>query len=272
MNGCSRPHLIPCCTHFFEPCIFQRQFMPSNRRLHLNIRLFRINHAEQEIEIIERDDKTLTHHLMLRCLFNRFFPFHRMFLPYFIFLALHKLNPSRVKTFSCKWSNMLVDHTLSLNGSTEKQEFGIFWPDGGARKNSRLTKSIWCFSLLKLSTPNSMVIFQLLASVNNIIVNHMHLIPHVSFFSPLQARQDVEVDVYERLPVPFGLVRFGVAPDHPEVKVCHQKNKTIKKKTMLCCWTQHEGTTSVGLRVSSTPSHSEAYVRELFWCLHNWFV
>uniref|UniRef100_A0A3Q3VX67 NADPH:adrenodoxin oxidoreductase, mitochondrial n=1 Tax=Mola mola TaxID=94237 RepID=A0A3Q3VX67_MOLML len=28
----------------------------------------------------------------------------------------------------------------------------------------------------------------------------------------------VMVDIYERLPVPFGLVRFGVAPDHPEVK------------------------------------------------------
>ena len=27
------------------------------------------------------------------------------------------------------------------------------------------------------------------------------------------------VDMYEHLPVPFGLVRFGVAPDHPEVKV-----------------------------------------------------
>ncbi|KAK7918932.1 hypothetical protein WMY93_010216 [Mugilogobius chulae] len=32
------------------------------------------------------------------------------------------------------------------------------------------------------------------------------------------ARPDVQVDIYERLPVPFGLVRFGVAPDHPEVK------------------------------------------------------
>ena len=29
----------------------------------------------------------------------------------------------------------------------------------------------------------------------------------------------VEVDILERLPVPYGLVRFGVAPDHPEVKV-----------------------------------------------------
>jgi hypothetical protein len=31
--------------------------------------------------------------------------------------------------------------------------------------------------------------------------------------------QDARVDMYEALPVPFGLVRFGVAPDHPEVKV-----------------------------------------------------
>ena len=30
---------------------------------------------------------------------------------------------------------------------------------------------------------------------------------------------NVEIDMYEQLPVPFGLVRFGVAPDHPEVKV-----------------------------------------------------
>jgi ferredoxin--NADP+ reductase len=28
----------------------------------------------------------------------------------------------------------------------------------------------------------------------------------------------VEVDVFERLPVPYGLVRYGVAPDHPLVK------------------------------------------------------
>ena len=28
----------------------------------------------------------------------------------------------------------------------------------------------------------------------------------------------VEVDMYDRLPVPFGLVRFGVAPDHEKIK------------------------------------------------------
>ena len=29
---------------------------------------------------------------------------------------------------------------------------------------------------------------------------------------------DIEVDLIERLPTPWGLVRFGVAPDHPKIK------------------------------------------------------
>jgi len=29
----------------------------------------------------------------------------------------------------------------------------------------------------------------------------------------------VEVHMYDRLPTPYGLARYGVAPDHPEVKV-----------------------------------------------------
>lgn len=36
--------------------------------------------------------------------------------------------------------------------------------------------------------------------------------------SPLGER--LTVDMYERLPTPYGLSRYGVAPDHPEVKVC----------------------------------------------------
>lgn len=35
------------------------------------------------------------------------------------------------------------------------------------------------------------------------------------------------VDMYEQLPVPFGLVRYGVAPDHPEVKVCAFRAQTL---------------------------------------------
>ncbi|KAK3878439.1 hypothetical protein Pcinc_017022 [Petrolisthes cinctipes] len=36
----------------------------------------------------------------------------------------------------------------------------------------------------------------------------------------LKSHPSACVDMYERLPVPFGLVRYGVAPDHPEVKNC----------------------------------------------------
>ena len=42
------------------------------------------------------------------------------------------------------------------------------------------------------------------------------------FYSAARVISKIEnaaVDMYEQLPVPFGLVRFGVAPDHPEVKV-----------------------------------------------------
>ncbi|MGO7983962.1 pyridine nucleotide-disulfide oxidoreductase, partial [Rhizobium johnstonii] len=33
-----------------------------------------------------------------------------------------------------------------------------------------------------------------------------------------EAEGPVEVDVFDRLPSPYGLVRYGVAPDHPRVK------------------------------------------------------
>ncbi|XP_058835763.1 NADPH:adrenodoxin oxidoreductase, mitochondrial [Topomyia yanbarensis] len=34
----------------------------------------------------------------------------------------------------------------------------------------------------------------------------------------LKHLDDSQIDIVDKLPVPFGLVRFGVAPDHPEVK------------------------------------------------------
>src|SRR5919201_4728192 len=33
-----------------------------------------------------------------------------------------------------------------------------------------------------------------------------------------QEHSVVEVDIFDRLPTPFGLVRAGVAPDHPKIK------------------------------------------------------
>ncbi|CAJ0956160.1 unnamed protein product [Ranitomeya imitator] len=44
-----------------------------------------------------------------------------------------------------------------------------------------------------------------------------YMIPAVLTLSAPHHTQAI-VDIYEKLPVPFGLVRFGVAPDHPEVK------------------------------------------------------
>ena len=34
----------------------------------------------------------------------------------------------------------------------------------------------------------------------------------------LDADAAIEVDLYDRLPTPWGLVRGGVAPDHPKIK------------------------------------------------------
>ncbi|KAJ5923862.1 hypothetical protein N7466_008049 [Penicillium verhagenii] len=39
----------------------------------------------------------------------------------------------------------------------------------------------------------------------------------------LGKHENLKVDMYEKLPVPFGLARYGVAPDHPEVKNCEDK-------------------------------------------------
>lgn len=39
----------------------------------------------------------------------------------------------------------------------------------------------------------------------------------------LEKLPGTQIDMYESLPVPYGLARFGVAPDHPEVKNCQDK-------------------------------------------------
>ncbi|MDO5029834.1 MAG: FAD-dependent oxidoreductase [Corynebacterium sp.] len=34
----------------------------------------------------------------------------------------------------------------------------------------------------------------------------------------MKSGRDVSIDLFERLPAPFGLIRYGVAPDHPRIK------------------------------------------------------
>ena len=41
---------------------------------------------------------------------------------------------------------------------------------------------------------------------------------------------DLSIDIFEKLPVPFGLVRYGVAPDHQDVKnVINSFTETLLK-------------------------------------------
>jgi ferredoxin/flavodoxin---NADP+ reductase len=45
----------------------------------------------------------------------------------------------------------------------------------------------------------------------------------------LRARGDVEIDLFERLPTPWGLLRAGVAPDHQEIK---RLDETFDQQTL----------------------------------------
>nr|CAD7456832.1 unnamed protein product [Timema tahoe] len=57
---------------------------------------------------------------------------------------------------------------------------------------------------------------------------------------------NAKVDIYESMPVPFGLVRFGVAPDHPEVKnVVNTFTKTARNPNV-----RFIGNVSIGRDVS----------------------
>lgn len=39
--------------------------------------------------------------------------------------------------------------------------------------------------------------------------------------------EDVRVDIIDRLPVPYGLIRFGVAPDHQSIKGVHKRYEAV---------------------------------------------
>jgi NADPH-dependent glutamate synthase beta subunit-like oxidoreductase len=51
----------------------------------------------------------------------------------------------------------------------------------------------------------------------------------------LPESEKLRVDLFELLPVPFGLARFGVAPDHPEVKVWLLQRETPRGHDRLAC-------------------------------------
>jgi adrenodoxin-NADP+ reductase len=50
----------------------------------------------------------------------------------------------------------------------------------------------------------------------------------------LKTLPSARIDIYEKLPTPYGLVRFGVAPDHPEVKLVTNKFDQLASDPR--CW------------------------------------
>ena len=51
----------------------------------------------------------------------------------------------------------------------------------------------------------------------------------------LTARDDIEVDIFDRLPTPYGLLRYGVAPDHTSIKaVAHALARVFGSASHAC--------------------------------------
>ena len=71
----------------------------------------------------------------------------------------------------------------------------------------------------------------------------------------------VRVDMLERLPVPFGLVRYGVAPDHPKLKEAIQVYDRIARAPEF----RFLGNVTVGRDVSVEELRA-AYHAVLFAC------
>ncbi|KAI9655586.1 MAG: NADPH-adrenodoxin reductase [Bathelium mastoideum] len=72
----------------------------------------------------------------------------------------------------------------------------------------------------------------------------------------MQKIQDANVDMYEKLPAPFGLVRYGVAPDHPEVKNCEERFEEVARNPRF----NFIGNIAIGTHLSLTSlrSHYDA--------------
>lgn len=71
----------------------------------------------------------------------------------------------------------------------------------------------------------------------------------------------------ERLPVPYGLVRFGVAPDHPEVKNVINTFDKIAKDARV----QFLGNVNVGqdVSVAELKEHYHAVLLVIYYFVNN---
>ena len=72
---------------------------------------------------------------------------------------------------------------------------------------------------------------------------------------------DVHVDLFEQLPVPFGLVRFGVAPDHQDVKNVTERFEQIERESVGRF--SFSGNVHVGAPDAARPEQASLCLEEL---------
>src|SRR5690625_501332 len=49
----------------------------------------------------------------------------------------------------------------------------------------------------------------------------------------VKSELDVQIDLFEKMPAPFGLIRYGVAPDHPRIKGIVQSLHNVMEKNEI---------------------------------------
>lgn len=74
----------------------------------------------------------------------------------------------------------------------------------------------------------------------------------------LKSDADVAVDLFEKLPAPFGLVRYGVAPDHPRIKqIVHALHRVLDRPGVRLFGNVHFGT---DITLSDLRDHYDAVI------------
>lgn len=101
------------------------------------------------------------------------------------------MNSSRTVQSVCKISR---DSSLRLNSGLQLSYWSL--PSSPARPYSHVVQAPFRVAVIGSGPAGFYTAYKIMANIKN-----------------------AAVDMYEHLPVPYGLVRYGVAPDHPEVKV-----------------------------------------------------
>lgn len=101
------------------------------------------------------------------------------------------MNSSRTVQSVCKISR---DSSRRLNSGLQISYWSL--PSSPARHYSHVVQAPFRVAVIGSGPAGFYTAYKIMANIKN-----------------------AAVDMYEHLPVPYGLVRYGVAPDHPEVKV-----------------------------------------------------